>query len=153
MRQDVFHTVTSPADAQNILNGIDRDFLNSTSRFGKALYVSELPDTTLAELSHYNTLGVETIRFEFNISSARILDLTNPKVAEAWGYTGGEISPLTQEIGNSAMWAGYNVIRYLSERGEGVNIAILNDFNKLLRPQMVVPAPNISNMRLMNGVM
>jgi len=128
---------------QGVLNGIDPYRLNPRSRFGQALYVSEVPDTTLAELEHHNSVGVETIRFEFNSRTAKILDLTNPKIAKTWGYTGGEITSSTRSLGKSANLAGYNAIRYSSERGIGANIAILKDFDGLLMPQMVVPTPRV----------
>ncbi|CAN5274047.1 hypothetical protein BH10PSE19_BH10PSE19_09650 [soil metagenome] len=140
---NVFHTVTTTRSAQGVLDRIDPIFFNPKSRFGEAFYVSEIPDTTLAELSHHGLTGVDTLRFAFNSKSAEILDLSNPAVAKAWGYKGGEVTPFTQSLGSQAKAAGFNVVRYSSERGFGSNLAILNDFNKLLEPKMVVPTPRV----------
>ena len=38
----------------------------------------------------------------------------------------------------------YNVIRANSERGPGANYIVLRDFEKILTPQMIVPAPRIN---------
>ncbi len=59
---------------------------------------------------------------------------------QKWGYVGGEISSATKNIASQAREAGFNVIRYPSERGLGANLAILKDFERLLRPQMIFPA-------------
>lgn len=138
----LYHTITNAHAGQGVLDAIDPIFLNPNSRFGKAFYLSENPDTTLSELMHHNATGVDTIRFNFNSHSARILDLTNPVIAEVWGYEGGEINFLTREIGTRAKDSGFNAIRYPSERGEGYNLAILYDFERLLQPEMIVPIPN-----------
>lgn len=137
----VFHTVTSSGAGQGVLNGIDPAFLNPSSRFGPAFYVSDDAGTTLAELSAHGAEGTQTIRFNLNLSQANILDLTDPAIAKAWGYSGGPISPATQAIGTDALNAGYNVIQYQSLRGPGINYGILSDFNTLLKPQMIVPTP------------
>ena len=139
--KDLFHTVTNPDAGQAVLNKIDPRFFNDKSRFGKAFYVSEVPDTTLTELEHHNLVGVDTIRFNFNQKAAKILDLTKPRIAQKWGYVGGDISSATNKIGLRARESGFNVIRYPSERGQGSNLAIFNDFENLLQPQMVVPTP------------
>ncbi|MDZ7616040.1 MAG: RES family NAD+ phosphorylase [Patescibacteria group bacterium] len=123
------------------MKGIDPKYFNPKSRFGKAFYVSEMPDTTLAELYHHASAGTHTIRFTLNSKAARILDLTDPAVAKAWGYSGGPITSTTQALGGRARAAGFNVVRFTSERGRGANLAILDDFDDLLAPQMVVPAP------------
>ncbi len=136
-----FHAVTSPNAATGVLNGIDPKFFNPDSRFGAAFYVAQRPETTLAELAHHGATATHGIRFDFNASNANILDLTNPSIAKAWGYNGGPISSTTQQIGLQAQEKGFNVIRFASQRDlEGVNYAILDDFNMLLVPQFVSPA-------------
>ena len=69
------------------------------------------------------------------------MDLTNSKIARSWGYEGGDISSLSRNLGTRAQQAGFNVIRYSSERGTGTNLAVLNNFDRLLKPQMIVPSP------------
>ncbi len=135
----VYHSVTSSGNGQGVLDKINPRFFREDTRFGEAFYVSEKPDTTLAELKYHKAAGVDTIRFNFNQKSANILDLTQPKVANRWGYAGGNEYDDSQAIASKAQEAGYNVIRYQSERGMGANLAILNDFENLLSPQMIVP--------------
>ncbi|MCX7122035.1 MAG: RES family NAD+ phosphorylase, partial [Gammaproteobacteria bacterium] len=139
--QTVYHTVTSARSAEGVLNGIDPLRFNVESRFGGAFYVSEVPDTTLVELAHHNSIGIDTIRFNFNASEAKILNLTDPKIANQWGYCGGSSYDIAQTIAKTAKKFGFNVIRYSSERGVGENLAVFNNFEKLLSPQMIVPVP------------
>jgi hypothetical protein len=57
-------------------------------------------------------------------------------------YTeGGPITEATQAIGDKAAEAGYDAIRFASQRGAGTNYAILGNFNTLLSPQMITPLP------------
>lgn len=118
---------------------IDPKYLNPNARFGRAFYVAENAGTTLAELAHHGAKGTHGIRFSLNSKAAKILDLTDPAIAKAWGYTGGPISSATQSIGTRARAAGYNVIRFNSLRGKGANLAILDHFKELLRAQMISP--------------
>jgi len=138
---DVFHTVTNPRAGQGVVDGIDPAYLNPNSRFGKAFYISDDAPTTLAELEQHGATGSHTIRFEMDASKARTLDLTDPSVAGDWGYAGGAITPETQAIGASAKNAGYNVIKFQSLRGLGANYAVINDFDSVLTPKMIVPTP------------
>ncbi len=71
----------------------------------------------------------------------RVLDLTDPDIAKQWGYAGGPITPETRALGERAREAGYNAVRFLSERSAGANLAVLDDFNEVLEPQMVAPVP------------
>jgi RHS repeat-associated protein len=136
---DVFHATTSPGAAQGVANGINPARLNPNSRFGRAFYAAEGPDTALAEMAHHGASPTHGVRFSLNTSNARVLDLADPNVASAWGYSGGPISSATQAIGPKAAGAGFNAIRYPSLRGGGMNWAILDDFDDLLVPQMITP--------------
>ena len=132
--------MTNPNAAIGILNGVDPKFLNPDSRFGAAFYVAERPGTTLAELAHHGATPTHGIRFDFNASSANILDLTDPNIAKAFNYNGGPISSATQQIGVQAREQGFNVIRFGSQRDPGgINNAVLDNFNELLVPQFVSP--------------
>lgn len=138
---NVWHATTSPRAAQGVLNGIDPKFLNPETRFGAAFYVAENPSTTLAELAHHQATPTTGIRFAVNKSAMNSLDLTDPKTAQAWGYSGGPITEGTQAIGAKAKQEGYNAIKYTSERDPGsTNYAILDDHNSILTPVMVTPA-------------
>lgn len=134
-----YHSVTSASNGQSVLNGIDFKSLNSDSRFGKAFYLSANPDTTLAELAHHNAIGVNTIRYDFNSQSARVLDLTMQPLANIMGYRKGVPYEISEPIAQRAIKAGFNAIRYPSARGLGENIAVFNNFERLLTPKMIVP--------------
>lgn len=136
-----FHVTTSAGATQGVLNGVDPAFLNPNSRFGAAFYLAENPETAVSELIHHGAEPSMAIRFDINRSEANVLDLTNPSIADAWGYVGGPITPQTQAIGHNATSNGYNVIRFYSERTPGeVNYAVLDDFEKILTPTAVSPA-------------
>jgi len=139
--QTVYHSVVSAEAGQSVLNGIDSAFLNPASRFGSAFYVSEDASTTVSELGAQGAIASHTITYDINLGEAQILDLTDPAVADAWGYTGGEITPATQAIGANALNAGYNVVKFQSLRGPGINYGVIGNFNKVLTPRMIAPAP------------
>jgi hypothetical protein len=103
--------------------------------------MSDDAGTTLAELTHHGSKGSHTIRYYLDSSKAKILNLADPRIAKAWGYSGGPITPSTQAIGVNAMKAGFNVIKFPSVQGPGLNIAVLSNFDELLIPQMIVPTP------------
>ena len=114
--------------------------MNANSRFGRGFYVAEQPGTALAELAHHGVQPSTGIRFSVNQDALRVLDLSEPGVARAWGYSGGPISSSTRTIGARAAQSGYNAIRYSSERAAGTNMVIIRDFNDVLKPVMVSPA-------------
>ncbi len=45
----------------------------------------------------------------------KVIDLTNPKIAEKWEYSDGSITPASQAIGEKARAKGFNVIRFGSD--------------------------------------
>jgi hypothetical protein len=65
----------------------------------------------------------------------KVLDLTDPAMAERFGYSGGEGQFL--DVRNAAVDAGYNTIRFKSERAEGNNVVVLKDFDRVLTPTEV----------------
>ena len=135
-----WHTSDEAKKIQGVLNGIDPKYLNPDSRFGPAFYVAEEPGTTVAELSHHGVDAKYSIRFDVNSEAMNVLDLTDPEIARTWGYNGGPISSETKMIGAQAQNEGFNVIRFPSERANGgVNNAILDNFNEILKPINVSP--------------
>lgn len=132
---------TDGKNVQNILDNFDPKRLNSGSRFGSGFYVGEDSATIIAEMEHYGLDPSHAIRYSINSDAAKVLDLTDPSIAKAWGYTGGEITDATKAIGTMAKEQGYNVIRFTSERSVagGINNAIIADWDKVLTPQMIVP--------------
>jgi RES domain-containing protein len=115
--------------------------LNGESRFGAAFYATDDPETALAEVASHGAPAANGIRFTFNSGAANIIDLTDSEVAASYGYERGPITEATQTIGDKATEAGYDAIRFASERGAGTNYAILGNFNTLLSPQMITPLP------------
>ncbi len=135
-----YATLNNKSQVSSILNGIDPKYLNPNSRFGKAFYVSEDAETALAEMKHYGIQPTHVIRFLMNHSAMSVLDLTEPDVAAKYDYVGGAISSVTQAIGAAARRDGYNVVHFHSERAAGKsNHAILEDYNQILKPQIVTP--------------
>lgn len=134
-----FHLTTSPGATRGVLGGIDKDLLNKRSRFGKAFYAAERPETALAELKHHHAVPTHSIRYSVNLRGVRLVDLTDPKEAAEWMYAGGDINATTRAIGELARELGYTAIRFSSERGPGANLAILDDFEYILKPLMVSP--------------
>ncbi|HQX06552.1 MAG TPA: DUF637 domain-containing protein [Zoogloea sp.] len=138
---NVWHSTEYPSAVKNILEyGIDQNYLNPNSRFGKAFYVAEEPNTSIAEMNHYGVDPSTGIRFSIDPSKVKLLDLTNPDVAMKWGYLGGEKTAQMQQLAGKAKANGYNAIRFVSERASGgVNIAVISEYNDVLKPQMITP--------------
>lgn len=134
------HVTTNPAATHGILSGVDPARLNPKSRFGAAFYVAQEPETALAELAHHGVKPVHGIRLDLDSSKMRVLDFTDPHTASNFGYSGGPITGKTQALGDEALKLGYNVIKYPSMRDPGgINYAILDDFNEIVKPVMVSP--------------
>lgn len=137
-----FHaTLNDRNQVGSILAGIDPQYLSWNSRFGRAFYVSDEPETALAELRYHGADPTHVIQYSMNPYFMRVLDLTHAKVAKKFHYAGGPITTHTQAIGVVALGDGFNVIRFFSEHAPGkINHAILDNFPQILRPEMVVPA-------------
>lgn len=124
-----------------MLDEFDPSRLSPDSRFGPALYVGETPSAIMSEMSHYGNDVSNAIRYTINPNAAKVLELTDPEIAKAWGYVGSNSRALAIPIVERAKAEGYNAIRFYSERsalGE-INNAVLCDWNKVLIPQMVTP--------------
>jgi hypothetical protein len=108
-----------------------------------------------------NAAEAKIIRFEFNKSKLKILDLTDPTVAKKWGLAEAkefENKALAsgnqgiidtkynkfKEIAKNARAKGYNAIKFESARAPGSNYVIYGEtqdfFKEVLKPQMVMPA-------------
>ncbi|WED25523.1 hemagglutinin repeat-containing protein [Vibrio sp. DW001] len=137
--ENAYHATNGSHIAQNIIDGINPDFLNPDSRFGKAFYIGDTAQTVMSELAHYGADTTHAIRYTINLNKAKVLDLTNPNVASKWGYSGGPINDKTKSLGDLAIEKGFDVIKFNSERSGGVNHAVLDNFNNVLKPELVVP--------------
>jgi hypothetical protein len=92
---------------------------------------------------HLSCHGVDStnaIRYTIDFNNAKVLDLTDTGIANEWGYTGGAITDKMKALGNRVQDNGFNVIKFTSERNPyGINHAVLDDFEKVLIPEIVVP--------------
>ncbi|HEV2614884.1 MAG TPA: RES family NAD+ phosphorylase [Gammaproteobacteria bacterium] len=133
----VYHAVRSIDERQSLLKGIDKLKFKHNSRFGYAFYLSEVRGTAIAECLYHNQDQnvYDVVRYPFNPDSENILDLTDASIAKKWGYCGGNNYAVAQSIAKLAQHSGFNVIRYSSERGQGANLAVFDNFNKLLIPE------------------
>ncbi len=61
----------------------------------------------------------------------RVLDLTDPRTAAAWGLSAGQLQSddlvPCQEVARAARRNGYEAIRYPAASGAGENVAIFLD--------------------------
>jgi len=110
------------------------------ARFGRAFYVSERGETAIAEIGSHGKNATHVIRYRLNLAEAKVLDLTDPALVKIWGSPAGEHYEITKAIAFRARAAGYDAIRFPSLRGPGNNFAIFDNFDRILKPQMVVPA-------------
>lgn len=134
------HAVASASQAQSVLDGIDPKYFNSNSRFGGGFYVGADADTIIAELAEHGNTAKYAISYELDVSGQKVLDLTNPQIALEWGYVQNLSSTRAcQNIGEIARAKGYNVIKFQSYRGEGINYVIYNNFEEILFPRNVTP--------------
>lgn len=136
----VQHAVGSANQAQSVLDGINPKYFNPESRFGGGFYVGADADTIVAELAEHGNTAKYAISYDMNLSGQKVLDLTNPQIASEWGYVQNLTSTKAcQNIGEIARTKGYNVIKFQSYRGDGINYVIYNDFENILSPRNVTP--------------
>ena len=136
----VQHAVGSANQAQSVLDGINPKYFNPESRFGGGFYVGANADTIVAELAEHGNTAKYAISYDMNLSGQKVLDLTNPQIASEWGYVQNLTSTKAcQNIGEIARNKGYNVIKFQSYRGDGINYVIYNDFENILSPRNVTP--------------
>lgn len=136
----VQHAVGSANQAQSVLDGINPKYFNPESRFGGGFYVGADADTIVAELAEHGNTAKYAISYDMNLSGQKVLDLTNPQIASEWGYVQNLTSTKAcQNIGELARTKGYNVIKFQSYRGDGINYVIYNNFEDILSPRNVTP--------------
>lgn len=92
------------------------------------------------ELDEHGNTAQYAISYDMNLSGQKVLDLTNPQVALQWKY----VAKLTstdayKDIGELAKEQDYNVIKFQSYRGDGINYVIYNNFDDILIPRIVTP--------------
>ena len=134
-----YHAVPGADIGQSVLNGINLRYVDAANRFGKAFYITQQPETAVAELAYHQKIATHLIRYDVNLANQKVLNLANPKVAREWGFTTNASVATCQQIAVKAQGLGFNVIAFPSYRGPGINLAVYNNFNQTLSPQMVVP--------------
>jgi RHS repeat-associated protein len=127
------------SDPQSVLNGIDPTFASVNSRFGPGFYVAENGQTAVNEVASHGSNYTYVIRYDMNLNAQRVLDLTKPGVAQAWGYNSALGVESTQAIAERAAQQGYTVIAYPAVQGAGTNFCVLRQFTEILRPMGVAP--------------
>jgi hypothetical protein len=137
--EDGYHARTSPEITQSVLDKIDPSRFSRDTRFGKAFYVADKGDVAVAEIAHHGATPTHMIRYKLDLSKAKVLDLTDPAVVKKWGSPGGNNYAKTQAIAKKAQEAGFDAIKFPSQRAGGNNIAIFDKFDEILSPQMVTP--------------
>jgi len=130
----LYHATTS-ADfveglAQIGLKAVDSGRLQPQpeTRFGKALYCAEDPNTAMIENGRP---ALTVVKFSLS-ADAKVLDLTNPAVAKAMGYRKGMTHDQVMSLMSTWDLSGIDAIRFASEKDSpyGVCWAVLN-WNKL----------------------
>lgn len=103
-----------------------------------AVYVAADPETALAELDHKARRAglsredlLPRLLLTLELTTRRILDLTDRGVQKAWGLTAADLSSddhtRCQEVARAARDDGYEAIRFPSARGVGENYAVFLD--------------------------
>ena len=137
-----YHAVTSSSAGQSVFNGIDPQFFNDESRFGAGFYVSNDAQTTISELAAHGNTATQIIGFNMNLSNQNVLDLTDPSVANEWGFSADSSVEMCQNIGSKAQALGYDVIAYPSFQDSGINFVLYDHFNDILQPETVTSVSN-----------
>jgi hypothetical protein len=135
---EAIHLTSSEGAARSVANAIDPAYFRNETRFGAGFYAAEGMETAIMEVrtgASAGGSGQYGVRFNVNESAMKVLDLTDPAMAERFGYSGGEGQFL--DVRNAAVDAGYNTIRFKSERAEGNNVVVLKDFDRVLTPTEV----------------
>lgn len=131
-------TTLDPKKAKSILDGIDPAFLQNVRRFGKGgFYLAEDGGTAILEAVGGAT---HVIKYTLNLAGRKVLDLTDPAIAKAWGYT-GKANETYAEIGERALKEGYEVIKFKATKGAGNNYAVIQNHNAILTIETLAPAP------------
>lgn len=146
--EDVRHARRSAEITQSVLDKVLPELFDPKARFGRAFYVAQEGETAVAEVAAHGGKASHVIRFQLDLSNAKVLDLTDPAIAKAWGYV-EDVNATTahQALAQRAMEQGYNAIKFHSYRGSGYNYALLDNplnpfnFDEWLIPQMVSPVP------------
>ncbi|MBK8575470.1 MAG: RES family NAD+ phosphorylase [Elusimicrobia bacterium] len=140
----VYSARTDLKTAQNYKNVDTTRVANGArgNRFWEALYTAEDPVTAAAEvMGKAGSPTPEAMNvYRLSLDKARVLDLTDPKVAKAFGYEGlaqvGEKAkayPISQSVAQKARTMGYDVIKVPSVKNGKTNWNVIGNFDTLVK--------------------
>lgn len=139
--RNVFHATSSSKNIDHVLKKIDISKSHPTkNRFGSGFYLAGSAKTSFKEVGPASKY---TIRYNLDISKAKILDLTNKNIAKKWNYKGDSTSDYasSQRIAKQAKKQGYEVIQYRSEKASAdTNYVILKNPDKFIKAEGVAPS-------------
>ncbi|MEG3753032.1 RHS repeat-associated core domain-containing protein [Psychromonas arctica] len=140
MTTKAFHVVDEGWKADSILEGINPKYFNPDSRFGGGFYIGNDGTTVVKELAEHGFDAKYAIRYDVDFTGSKVLDLTDPHIANNWGFIPkGTSTEASQVIGQLARDNGYDAITFSSYRGSGTNTVIFDKFDEILTPMMVTP--------------
>ena len=139
--ENAYHAKSSPKVTKSVLDRIDPKYFDTDARFGKGFYIAEKGKTAVAEIGHHGTEASHVIRYQVDLSETKVLDLSDPKVANKWNYKRNSSNDYTDSkvLSKQAQEQGYEAIRFPSERGAGNNLVIFKNFDEILSSQAVSP--------------
>lgn len=138
--RNIYHATSSAKNIDNVLKKIDISPRQKENRFGSGFYLAGSPKTSFKEVGPSSKY---TIRYNLDISKAKILDLTNKNIAKKWNYKGDSTSDYasSQRIAKQAKKQGYEVIQYRSEKASAdTNYVILKNPDKFIKAEGVAPS-------------
>ena len=122
----VYHSTTFQPFIENLMSvgnsAIDKSKTNPDCRFGQQFYVASEKLTAYLEAGGVSTL----VKFKM-AENAKVLDLTNPEIANKYGYTKGLSRVEARNLMGSWDLTGIDAIKFPSEKNPGgTNYAVLN---------------------------
>ncbi|RLJ21955.1 hypothetical protein DJ030_02990 [bacterium endosymbiont of Escarpia laminata] len=135
--RNIYHATSSAKNIDYVLKKIDiSKSLPEKNRFGSGFYLAGSAKTSFKEVGPSSKY---TIRYNLDVSKAKILDLTNKNIAKKWNYKSDYDS--SQRIAKQAKKQGYEVIQYRSEKAStDTNYVILKNSDKFIKAEGVAPS-------------
>lgn len=137
--RNVYHTTSSSKNIDYVLKKIDISKSHPTkNRFGSGFYLAGSAKTSFKEVGPSSKY---TIRYNLDVSKAKVLDLTNKNIAKKWNYKGGNDYASSQRIAKEAKKHGYEVIQFRSEKAsKDFNYVIMRNPEKFIKTEGVSPS-------------
>ncbi len=135
---ELFHTTSNGGAKKSIEeNGINPKYTSKENRFGQGFYATTDIATSRKELVHHDMEAHHTLKYDTgkvkkdrkDAEKGRIIDLTQDKTDESF------IKDYPQGIKKYATEKKYDGVAFPSQRGEGVNFAMYNNFDSTVGKQ------------------